>query len=123
MWLMYLVLMLDNFIGAFLTAAIIIALLLGIIRFVRFVKYDDRWHKEEEDFKAYKKFCKELRKWWVIPIILFITCTFMPSTHTAAALYVLPKIIANKQVRKMPDKLVTLANSWMDEQIKSIKTK
>ena len=56
-------------------------------------------------------------------LLLGFVGIILPTTKQAAAIYFVPKVINNKQVCKMPDKLVTLANSWMDEQIKSIKTK
>lgn len=122
MWLMYFVLMLSNIQAASVVACILTIILLVIWRIAAWRQFDDS-SEDVEDKKIYRATCKKIKLWCMIPVILFVASTFIPDTQTAAALYVLPKIINNKQVRKMPDKLVTLANSWMDEQIKTIKSK
>ena len=120
MWIMYLVLILDNIqLSAeiiFIVFLILIALFIILIGFYKIEEFGD------DNSEKIKYFAKNSYRLIIISAILLVIMCFVPTTKQAAAIYFVPKVIANKQVRKMPDKLVTLANAWMDEQIKSIKT-
>jgi hypothetical protein len=56
-----------------------------------------------------------------------IFCIFMafnviiPTTKQAAIVYCLPKIVNNEQVQKIPDNLLKLTNSWIDEALSKTK--
>lgn len=125
MWLMYLVLKLDNIHELFrfllslgLTITIIGGVVLGFCWLYCTCEKDT--HFMETSFVAIKRL---YIKFAVVTALLLVVGVLIPTTKQAAAIYLVPKVINNKQMRKMPDKLVMLANSWMDEQIKSIKNK
>lgn len=47
---------------------------------------------------------------------IFISLTGMiPSTKQMAIIYVVPKIINNKQVQEIPKKMLELSTEWLDE--------
>jgi hypothetical protein len=133
MWLMYLVISLDGFLeslgGAqdFLVPVIVI-LAIGLTAsfipasIMKNDKYDGEGWQNYLD-NVFPKLLKIFKILVAMEIIIFLLLVVVPTTKQAAAIYFVPKVINNKQIRKMPDKLVTLANSWMDEQIKSIKSK
>lgn len=130
MWMMYLVLKLDDihlFLHEFQPVLAAPLFLLGLGLIMSYVPTSIR-QDDESGCKYYIKkifpklltIFKALGITWIIVILFGI---LMPTTKQAAAIYFLPKMINNQQVQKMPDKLVILANDWMDEQIKSIRRK
>jgi len=51
------------------------------------------------------------------PICLFswLAIAFLPTTKQACAIYVIPRIVNNKEVQELPEKVVDLANEWLEE--------
>lgn len=68
------------------------------------------------------KSVKDVAKPWIsrfcisFVIVLFLA-VMVPDTKQTAVIYCLPKIVNNKQVQKVPNKLLELSNIWLDEQI------
>lgn len=114
MWLIYFILKLDVVSGILI--GIPFAFFLLIFFAFSIIVIDDEGFNEDT-----KKIWNRTKKWILFASILLLTGIFMPNTKETAMIYVLPKIINNKQIQKMPNKLVTLANAWMDEELKSIK--
>jgi hypothetical protein len=52
-----------------------------------------------------------------IIVILFgaLGLTFVPDTKSMVAILIIPKLVNNQKVQEIPDKLLTLAEEWMDE--------
>lgn len=123
MWLMYLILKLDDIANG-LKASCALSMTILIVTLVMFIFSSLMVGDFPKGVASVKKTINSLFK-WAIPILIvsFLLHIILPTTKQAAAIYFVPKVINNKEVQKMPDKLVTLANSWMDEQIKSIKSK
>lgn len=48
-------------------------------------------------------------------IILGVTTVFVPTTKQMCAIKVIPIIANNDGVQELPDKVVDLANEWLDE--------
>lgn len=128
MWLMYLVVRLDALKYDFgtLGAILMVILISGGLALV--ISYIPTSICREKDARCacyltniFPKLLKIFKLLGAIWLILTLLVMCLPTTKQAAAIYFVPKVINNKQVRKMPDKLVTLANDWIDEQIKSIK--
>lgn len=59
-----------------------------------------------------------------ISTITLITCvtltTALPTTKQLAAIYVVPNIVNNENIKQIPDKLLQLGNSWIDKTIDSL---
>ena len=106
-FLVYLVLRLDYLSTATFISSIVAGIVFLIVVLVFAVN-----QKNERD--------RELTKPWLKPTAI-IFCIFMflgsmiPNTKQAAVVYCLPKIINNKQAKKIPDNLLRLANAWIDE--------
>lgn len=49
---------------------------------------------------------------WVVSLLIN---TFLPSTEEMAVIYVIPKIVNNESIQQIPEKLLNLANSWLNE--------
>lgn len=47
-------------------------------------------------------------------IFISLTC-MIPSTKQMAIIYVVPKIVNNKQVQEIPKKMLELSTEWLDE--------
>lgn len=116
MWMMYLVLKLDLLTGGLIVIPIIT---IGLSLFILGSVYVNDYG-EHEDTKKVWKFTKKVLIFAIFPLLLGV---LIPNTKQAAMIYFVPKVINNKQIQKMPAKLVTLANDWMDEQIKQTKGK
>lgn len=72
------------------------------------------WHKGE-----YKKFGKIFTPLFYIIVpftLIFITASNMlPTTKQMATIIVVPKILNNAEVQKIPNNVVELANDWIKE--------
>lgn len=79
-------------------------------------------YDEDEDLT---KVAKALGKYLIIFLCCFVftlmAALFIPTTKQAAAIIVVPKIINNESVKKLPDNLVELANEWVKTQTKNLK--
>jgi hypothetical protein len=76
--------------------------------------------KKDEKIIANAKeiFAKKLKKYIFLslfPTLLFVTACFIPTTKEMCAIKIIPIIANNEQVQDMPNKIVELANSWMEE--------
>jgi hypothetical protein len=52
---------------------------------------------------------------WLVCLCLAIGSLFIPTTKQMCVIKVLPVIANNEDVQKLPDKVVDLANDWLDE--------
>ena len=102
----YIFVMLDNIKEFFF----ILAILPFIVAVVSGVQYEDENNQKKTD---------RLKCRIIVCAIFFITVLmcgiFIPSTKQAAAIYLLPKIVENKGLQEMPDKIVNLGNEWLEE--------
>ena len=57
---------------------------------------------------------------WAIWILAILSLVFLPTTRQMAAIIVVPKIINNKDVQKIPENILKLANGWIDEKTKEL---
>jgi len=51
----------------------------------------------------------------VIGVVIWAVTTYIPSSKEMAAILIIPKIANNTKVSEMPNKLLDLANSWIEE--------
>jgi hypothetical protein len=54
---------------------------------------------------------------WAIPLgfIFIVLATFLPNTKEMAVIYVVPKILNNAEVQKLPNQLLTLSEEWLEK--------
>ena len=52
---------------------------------------------------------------FLIPLILLVGSMFIPNTKEMCAIKVIPKIVNNEQAQELPEKIVNLANEWIEE--------
>lgn len=52
---------------------------------------------------------------FIFSICLLVAGCFIPNTKEVCAMKILPKVINNEEVQKLPNKVVELANEWLDE--------
>lgn len=71
---------------------------------------------------AYSRFgdeLKNMKKVWRVSVpvgaLVLLISTFIPTTKEAVAMIVVPKILENEKVQKLPDNFLNLANEWMEE--------
>ena len=75
----------------------------------------------DEDGEKAKRWGKQS----IWPIVLFLVFllfdAFLPSTKEACAIYLIPKVVNNEEVQKVPQNALKLLNAkleeWIDEQI------
>lgn len=52
---------------------------------------------------------------FIIAVLLFGLCCFLPNSRQAAAIIVLPKIINNDHIHEIPDEILNLSIEWLKE--------
>lgn len=73
---------------------------------------------------AEEKKLKDKIKTSIIYFIIILTFTsFIPNSKTIAAMYLVPKLINNEELKKIPDKALTLINGKFDEWINNLTDK
>lgn len=102
--MMYLMLMADN-IRAFIMVLTVIAWVVCI--------FSTLFCLIEEDFAM----IKETKFYFVYIFTFFISalCCAVPTTKQFSVILVTPKIINNEQVQQIPEKIIKLADSWLEE--------
>lgn len=108
-FLTYLVLRLDHFYTATLVTAIITAVVFAVTTIALAVN-----QKNKEDLGLTKPW---FRAAGIVFCVFMVLSAIIPDTKQAAVIYCLPKIVNNEQVQKIPDNLLRLANSWIDEAV------
>ena len=51
----------------------------------------------------------------ILGSIILLIGILMPSTKEMATIIIVPKIINNEEIQKIPNKMIDLANEWLDE--------
>ena len=51
----------------------------------------------------------------LLSFLVLVALAFIPNTKQATAIYIIPQISNNEQFKQIPDKLLDLGNSWLDE--------
>jgi len=113
-WQLYWLTRMDYFSGFFQ----VIGSITGIALFVLLIMsmfFKSLSYGEDSDAVRSIKFFKVAL--WVFPFCLItnIFAFFIPSTKEMAAILVIPKIVNNQKVQQLPDKVLDLANSWLEE--------
>lgn len=117
-WLIYFILILDNIDTFFTILEIMLILLMIILTMAAIGRYNDDDHD--------KSLIYYLGKYLKIPIIYFLIfltiSVFMPTTKQAAAIYLLPQIIKDKNIQKLPPNLAKLLNEAVKKEILNLTT-
>ena len=75
----------------------------------------------QEDKKIQRQYRRVAARCVCPLVFLLFLITFIPSTKEACAIYLIPKIVNNEQVQKVPENALKLLNAkfeeWIDEQI------
>jgi len=86
---------------------------LGIILVVLLASRRDEFDEEEK--KRYNKWIF-LSAFGILPSLLIIMgAALTPSTKEMAAIKLIPMIVNDEKVQELPNKVVGLANEWLDE--------
>ena len=100
----YLITRLDEVRG-FLFFLIIVSLLSGAVLSLAAAHDDDWWPK-------LKKWIKLSAMATLVSMLLLV---FIPTTKEYAAIYLIPKIVNNEQVQKVPENALNLLNTKLQE--------
>jgi hypothetical protein len=103
---MYWLVMLDSLSSVFIGTGIVIAIPLAILVIVYLV------YLTEDKIKIVNS---KLFFLWILPFVFVVIGNLIPSTKQMAAILIIPKIVNNQKVQEIPNKLLTLAEEWMDE--------
>jgi len=52
---------------------------------------------------------------WVLSVVFLFGSVFVPTTKEMCVIKAIPVIVNNEQVQELPNKVVELANDWIDE--------
>ena len=80
-----------------------------------------------ESAMAARAFCKAIKKYMILFGILGLFGCFVPTTKEVAAIYMIPKLAANEDVKQIPANLARLLNNklegWIDDIAPEVKKK
>jgi len=113
MWIIYLIGLVDDlkyvlgFLGGLFTLIVVGAWVAVYIN--------------KEDVPDYILIIKRLKIGAVCSVAGIIISIFTPSSYTIAAMYVIPKIINNEGLQKLPEKMINVLNSKLDKWMESNK--
>lgn len=113
-FLIYLVGMVDNVIGVLISFSLLIVIYLGIVTVGGLTDGYDA-NELKEYFKKYST-----KKMIIILLILMCLIIFIPNSKTISAMYLIPKIAENKEVKEIPEKALKLLNGKLDKWISNI---
>ena len=72
--------------------------------------------EEDEDAAKFHKATKWPARSLCVMFLLGVSIhLFVPTMKEAAAIVAIPRIASNKEVQEMPQKIVELANDWIEE--------
>jgi membrane-associated HD superfamily phosphohydrolase len=108
-WHMYLLTRLDSIVISTVLLFILSCIIIGLSII--------NW-KIEDDSEPEKYPKKTITIFSFILVISLLLSVVIPDTKTMALIYVIPKIINNEKVQKIPGKILDLANIKLDEWIK-----
>ncbi|HIJ71136.1 MAG TPA: hypothetical protein HPP87_07210 [Planctomycetes bacterium] len=99
---------LNNIFGAVAIIGVIVGLM--TLYLVMFLGGDQEWY-ERNTKRALELLCLGL-------LLILIGCTgqcFVPTAKEMAAIKLIPAVSKNENVQELPNKVVDLANEWLDE--------
>lgn len=111
---MYWIVMLDNISSAVGIAGTLLLIASGIFTFVSLMMFSDG--------RQIEQWPKAIGRWLLIPAFIGVSfcfgCWFIPGTKQMATIIVVPKLVnaieGNKKLMGLPDKIVSLADDWLD---------
>ncbi|GAF94385.1 unnamed protein product, partial [marine sediment metagenome] len=86
-----------------------VMILFGILAFLGFMG----WVMEQSEYG--KKWLKISLLFFVLGGLIVFSNIFIPTTKEMCAIKAIPVIVNNEQVQELPNKVVELANDWIDE--------
>ena len=117
-WELYFLMRADSIKTFMLAYTIFGGICSGIASIGLFISIHDR-NTHKDDKIIYKKILKSVKVALFMAIVFIPVNGFLPSTKQLAALIVVPKIInvvnESEAVKKIPGKLLNLADDWIDE--------
>ena len=138
-WMLYLFIKLDSIITlskfvmvpcfVITIGLIIFWIVLWIIPFYYALEDEYGSPPDPVDVLNVKAQCKGLRKaprkllLWLVPILIIFSLIrhMVPTTNEMFVIYVVPKILNNENVKKIPGKMFKVAETWMEAEITKIK--
>ena len=107
-WQMYWITRLEGVSLDFIIIAIVIIMVTLFVAFIAAIE---------------SKFRKQ-RGWLSLVVIAGVIILFLglltPTTKEMAAIIVIPKIVNNPEVQKLPTNLLNLSNEWIEEKVKKL---
>ena len=118
---LFFILMLDN-VNVFFTTMFFIALFSFIFLIIWTIVYHSDnistcYENNEGELKTYSILQRSCKISCVIFFVCLFLMSFIPSTKQAAIIYVVPKIINNKQVQALPPKLLNIVDKYFDNKL------
>jgi len=117
----YLISQLDTFVTGFRIFGILF-MIVGITLVAAYACniLNPHFHEDEEEVLFLNK-CRKIGKVLIIISCIFVTTSiFLPSSKTAVAMFVVPKIVNNEDVQEMPQNVFKLINEKLKEWTKDV---
>jgi len=102
--------------GLVLAASIIFTLLSGVWLVASAICHTNNIiHKDGSLLPVSRKSLRLSIPCFLLSWILIVGACLVPTTKEMCAIKVIPVIVNNEQVQELPDKVLELANEWIDE--------
>jgi large-conductance mechanosensitive channel len=112
---------LDSIVGLLVAVIIALAITSVVHAFIGAIRCEEMCRADQkEGWRKYRKINIALG---IALLITSTIVTFVPSTKTAVAIYMVPKIVNNEQVQKLPDNAMSLINGKFEEWINDMANK
>jgi hypothetical protein len=113
-WQVYWITRMDWIVGLLIGGGILTiltSLVLTLCYYVRWDSYDD----SEDKQKVFQSRVRHPCLLGIIGTILIVISGFVPGTKATCAIKIIPIIANNKRVEELPNKVLDLANAWMEK--------
>lgn len=97
-----------------ITVLAIIGSMLIVAGIVLIISWYADWY-HNEDRAIFRKRVKRPVLPIIIGMLMIFSIAFVPTTRQMCIIKILPLIANNEQVQELPNKIVELANDWLDE--------
>jgi hypothetical protein len=106
-WIIYLISILDALNAFFIVVCIVASL--GLVARVIYFTTEDFWNDKEFNF-----FTTGIKRVCIFSFICLAATIFIPTKENMVLMYVVPKIVNNKEIQALPPRLLKSLNDTLD---------
>ena len=115
-WQIYWITRLDYIQGFFLLIGILTTIFLSVALIIRIVqKLEENEYSSKNEKITKDIFIKKILRGLILSLLFVIIGIMIPNAKEMCAIKIIPVIVNNEKAQQIPDKMLNLANEWLDE--------